>query len=109
MNIPGLQYIFKAVLAIICIVFLSMNILFVTAPIAKFLIPENAEHSAFGMFMKAPFWLCLGFSLFGLSFWHITYKMGKFQNFITGLIYVGMMTAVFSFSAGAIAEISQSV
>jgi hypothetical protein len=86
MNIPGLQYIFKGVLAIICIAFLSMNILFVTAPIAKFLIPENAEHSALGMFIKAPFLLCLG-----LSFWHITYKMGKFQNFITLLFYVGII------------------
>ncbi|WP_076357725.1 type IV secretory system conjugative DNA transfer family protein [Chryseobacterium joostei] len=109
MNIPGLQYLFKAVLAIICVAFLSMNILFVTAPIAKLLIPETALHSPLGLFMKAPFWLCLSLSLYGVSFWHITYKMGKFQNFITGFIYVGMMTAVFSFTAGAIAEISQSV
>ena len=37
------------------------------------------------------------------------YKMGKFKNFITGLIYVGLMTAVFSFTAGTIAEMAKSV
>lgn len=31
-----------------------MNIMFVTAPIAKYVIPETALHSPLGMFMRAP-------------------------------------------------------
>ncbi|HCM34202.1 MULTISPECIES: type IV secretion system DNA-binding domain-containing protein [Chryseobacterium] len=105
MNIPGLQYILKAVIGIVCFSFLSMNILFVAAPVLKFFVPENSLYSPFRMFTDIPLWICFISSVFGLSFWHITYKMGNFQNFITGLIYVGMMTALFSFIAGFIAEI----
>ena len=78
--------------------------MFVTAPIAKYVIPETALHSPLGMFMRVPLPISLGFSLFALSFWHITYKLGKFQNITTGLMYVGIFTALFIFVAGYTAE-----
>lgn len=81
-----------------------MNIMFVTAPIAKYIIPEKALNSPLGLFMRAPLYISLGFSLFALSFWHIAYKLGKFQNITTGLMYVGVFTGLFIFVAGFTAE-----
>ena len=104
MNGLGLQQLFKAILFIICIALISMNIMFVTAPIAKYIVPEKALNSPLGLFMRAPLYISLGFSLFALSFWHIAYKLGKFQNLTTGLMYVGIFTGVFVFVAGFTAE-----
>lgn len=104
MNGLGLQQLFKAILFIICIALISMNIMFVTAPIAKYIIPEKALNSPLGLFMRAPLYISLGFSLFALSFWYIAYKLGKFQNLTTGLMYVGIFTGLFVFVAGFTAE-----
>lgn len=103
-----LPQILKVLAVVACIAFIAVNFMFITAPITKYFLPEKYSHSPLGLFVKAPIWLNICFSLLGLSFWHIVYKLGKFKNIPTGLVYVGIFTVLSIFVTGLIGEKTKS-
>ncbi|MBD3907293.1 type IV secretion system DNA-binding domain-containing protein [Chryseobacterium muglaense] len=86
-----------------------MNIGMIALPILKLQMPfENMEHGFFKMLNKMPYFAAIIISLVALSIWHIVYKMGKFENFLNGIMWVGIFTFIYSLSAGMIMQATKA-
>ena len=98
MNPTGcLTQLFKPLLYLYCFAIVLMNIGMIALPILKLQMPfENMEHGFFKMLNKMPYFAAIIISLVALSIWHIVYKMGKFENFLNGIMWVGIFTFIYN-------------
>lgn len=106
MNPTGcLPQLIKPFLILICISLIIVNLVMVFAPFSHF-VPDEPKYldAFFILFKKAPLWMNLLFSILGLSFWHIAYKIGKFENYGTGLVWVGILTFIYCIVVGLIIQ-----
>lgn len=55
-----------------------------------------------------PYFAAIIISLVAISIWHIVYKMGKFENFLNGIMWVGIFTFIYSLSAGMIMQATKA-
>lgn len=110
MNPTGcLTQLFKPLLYLYCFAIVLMNIGMIALPILKLQMPfENMEHGFFKMLNKMPYFAAIIISLVALSIWHIVYKMGKFENFLNGIMWVGIFTFIYSLSAGMIMQATKA-
>lgn len=110
MNPTGcLTQLFKPLLYLYCFAIVLMNIGMISLPILKLQMPfENMEHGFFKMLNKMPYFAAIIISLVALSIWHIVYKMGKFDNFLNGIMWVGIFTFIYSLSAGMIMQATKA-
>lgn len=110
MNPTGcLTQLFKPLLYLYCFAIVLMNIGMISLPILKLQMPfENMEHGFFKMLNKMPYFAAIIISLVALSIWHIVYKMGKFENFLNGIMWVGIFTFIYSLSAGMIMQATKA-
>jgi len=110
MNPTGcLTQLFKPLLYLYCFAIVLMNIGMIALPILKLQMPfENMEHGFFKMLNQMPYFVAIIISLVALSIWHIVYKMGKFENFLNGIMWVGIFTFIYSLSAGMIMQATKA-
>lgn len=110
MNPTGcLTQLFKPLLYLYCFAIVLMNIGMIALPILKLQMPfENMEHGFFKMLNKMHYFAAIIISLVALSIWHIVYKMGKFENFLNGIMWVGIFTFIYSLSAGMIMQATEA-
>lgn len=110
MNPTGcLTQLFKPLLYLYCFAIVLMNIGMIALPILKLQMPfENREHGFFKMLNQMPYFVAIIISLVALSIWHIVYKMGKFENFLNGIMWVGIFTFIYSLSAGMIMQATKA-
>ena len=110
MNPTGcLTQLFKPLLYLYCFAIVLMNIGMIALPILKLQMPfENMEHGFFKMLNKMPYFAAIIISLVALSIWLIVYKMGKFENFLNGIMWVGIFTFIYSLSAGMIMQATKA-
>ena len=110
MNPTGcLTQLFKPLLYLYCFAIVLMNIGMIALPILKLQMPfENMEHGFFKMLNKMPYFAAIIISLVALSIWHIVYKMGKFENFLNGIMWVGIFTFIYRLSAGMIMQATKA-
>ncbi len=105
-----LTQLIRPILYLYCFAVVVLNIGMISLPILKLQIaPGEAEHGFFKMVNQMPYFVAFIFSLVGLSIWYITYKLGKFKNFLNGVMWVGIFTFIYSFSAGMIAQVTKSI
>jgi type IV secretory pathway TraG/TraD family ATPase VirD4 len=110
MNPTGcLTQLFKPLLYLYCFAIVLMNIGMIALPILKLQMPfENMEHGFFKMLNQMPYFVAIIISLVALCIWHIVYKMGKFENFLNGIMWVGIFTFIYSLSAGMIMQATKA-
>ena len=110
MNPTGcLTQLIKPILILFCIGLVAMNLGMIFSPIIKMNIPEDTENTFYKILFKMPYSVTIVFSLVALSLWHIVYKMEKFQNVNTGIMWVGIATLIYSFTAGMIMQMTRPI
>lgn len=101
--------IIKMLVLIFCVVAVIQNIVIIFSP-AIYLMPEQFHNSRLYKAAEGiPFWMSAVISLSALSFWYLVYKQGKFQNFLNGIIMVGLYTAAFFFGIGMLMGILRPI
>lgn len=110
MNPTGcLTQLIKPILILFCIGLVAMNLGMIFSPIIKMNIPEDTENTFYKILFKMPYSVTIVLSLVALSLWHIVYKMEKFQNVNTGIMWVGIATLIYSFTAGMIMQMTRPI
>ncbi len=105
MNPTGcLTQIIKPFLFLMVAFLVTYNLMMVFSPIIKLFLPSNTKIFFLKMILEMPFDLSIAISLIALSMWHIVYKMGKFDNILTGIMWVGIVNLIFSFSVGIVLQ-----
>ncbi|WP_454059253.1 type IV secretion system DNA-binding domain-containing protein [Elizabethkingia ursingii] len=100
---------FKAIAAVYCIALIGINLGLIFSPVLILKIPEDTTNPLLRSLLKMPYWITILFSLVGVSIWHIVYKLGKFGNFLSGIMWVGIMTFIYSFAGGLIIQMGRKV
>lgn len=102
MNALGcLPQLFKGFLYLFVAMLVSLNLLGVTAPFWQFFPKETLKGFPKGM-IDLTIWIKIIISILSISFWVIAYKLGKFQNVIRGIVFVGVTTSSFLYVGGLI-------
>lgn len=102
MNVLGcLPQLFKGFLYLFVAMLVLLNLLGVTAPFWEFFPKDSLRGIPKGM-IELTMWIKIIISLLSISFWVIAYKMGKFQNVIRGIVFVGVGTFSFFYFGGLI-------
>ena len=102
MNALGcLPQLFKGFLYPFVAMLVSLNLLGVTAPFWQFFPKETLKGFPKGM-IDLTIWIKIIISILSISFWVIAYKLGKFQNVIRGIVFVGVTTSSFLYVGGLI-------
>ena len=110
MNPTGcLTQLIKPILILFCIGLVAMNLGMIFSPIIKMNIPEDTENTFYKILFKMPYSVTIVLSLVALSLWHIVYKMEKFQNVNTGIMWVGIATLIYSFTARMIMQMTRPI
>lgn len=94
--IKGFLYLFVALLVL-------LNLLGVIAPFWELLPKDTLRGVPKGM-IGLTMWIKVIISLLTISFWLIAYKLGKFQNVIRGIAFVGIATVSFFYVGGLISS-----
>ncbi|MDV3794396.1 hypothetical protein CMU23_06940 [Elizabethkingia anophelis] len=104
-----LPQLLKAIAAVYCIALIGINLGLIFSPVLILKIPEDTTNPILRSLLKMPYWITILFSLVGLSIWHIVYKLGKFGNFLTGIMWVGIMTFIYSFAGGLFIQMGRKI
>lgn len=105
MNPTGcLKVLIKPFLIFMCGLLVAGNLIMVFSPILTWVLPENNRIPLVKIFAEMPFDLSIAVSLIASSMWYLVYKMGKFDNILTGIMWVGIINLIFSFSVGIILQ-----
>lgn len=110
MNPTGcLTQLIKPFLYIYCFAIVLLNIGMISLPILKLQTnPEDAKSGVFKMINEMPYLAAIVLSLVSLSIWYLSYKMGKFHTFLSGVMWVGILTLIYSFAASILMQITRS-
>lgn len=110
MNPTGcLAQLIKPILYLYCFAIVILNIGMVVLPILKLQIsPDEAKNGFFKTIDQIPYLVTIIFSLVSLSIWYLSYKMGKFHTFLSGVIWVGILTIVYAFSSSILIQLTKS-
>ena len=111
MNPTGcLAQLIKPFLYLYCFLIVLFNIGMIALPILKLQIsPEDAKSGIFKMINQMPYLAAIVLSLVSLSIWYLSYKMGKFHTFLSGVMWVGILTIIYSFSASILMHLDYPI
>ena len=110
MNPTGcLAQLIKPFLYLYCFLVVALNIGMIALPILKFQISsEDTTTGVYKIINEMPYLVAICFSLVSLSIWYLSYKMGKFHTFLSGVMWVGILTIIYSFSASILIQITRT-
>ena len=106
MNPTGcLTQLIKPFLYLYCFLIVLFNIGMIALPILKLqMSPEDAKTGVFKFINEMPYLAAIVLSLVSLSIWYLSYKLGKFHTFLSGVMWVGILTIIYSFSASFLVQ-----
>ena len=110
MNPTGcLTQLIKPFLYLYCFLIVLFNIGMIALPILKLqMSPEDAKTGVFKFINEMPYLAAIVLSLVSLSIWYLSYKLGKFHTFLSGVMWVGIFTFIYSLSAGMIMQATKA-
>jgi len=81
----------------------------IALPILKLqMSPEDAKTGVFKFINEMPYLAAIVLSLVSLSIWYLSYKLGKFHTFLSGVMWVGILTIIYSFSASFLVQMTRT-
>ena len=110
MNPTGcLTQLIKPFLYLYCFIIVLFNIGMIALPILKLqMSPEDAKTGVFKFINEMPYLAAIVLSLVSLSIWYLSYKLGKFHTFLSGVMWVGILTIIYSFSASFLVQMTRT-
>ena len=110
MNPTGcLTQLIKPFLYLYCFLIVLFNIGMIALPILKLqMSPEDAKTGVFKFINEMPYLAAIVLSLVSLSIWYLSYKLGKFHTFLSGVMWVGILTIIYSFSASFLVQMTRT-
>ena len=110
MNLTGcLTQLIKPFLYLYCFLIVLFNIGMIALPILKLqMSPEDAKTGVFKFINEMPYLAAIVLSLVSLSIWYLSYKLGKFHTFLSGVMWVGILTIIYSFSASFLVQMTRT-
>lgn len=96
-----LPQVFKGILLVFVAMLVAVNLLGVIAPFWQFLGDNFLKTMPKGI-LKLEVWIKILISLISISFWLIAFKLGKFENILRGIAFVGIGTFLFLYGGSAI-------
>ena len=110
MNPTGcLTQLIKPCLYLYCFLIVLFNIGMIALPILKLqMSPEDAKTGVFKFINEMPYLAAIVLSLVSLSIWYLSYKLGKFHTFLSGVMWVGILTIIYSFSASFLVQMTRT-
>ncbi len=110
MNPTGcLAQLIKPFLYLYCFLIVLFNIGMIALPILKLqMSPEDAKTGVFKFINEMPYLAAIVLSLVSLSIWYLSYKLGKFHTFLSGVMWVGILTIIYSFSASFLVQMTRT-
>ena len=110
MNPTGcLTQLIKPFLYLYCFLIVLFNIGMIALPILKLqMSPEDAKTGVFKFINEMPYLAAIVLSLVSLSIWYLSYKLGKFHTLLSGVMWVGILTIIYSFSASFLVQMTRT-